>query len=112
MEISFHKPYITDEEINEVIDSIKSGWLTMGPKTVRCEEEFGRYIGAKHSIAVNSCTAALHLALKAINLQKDDEVIIPTMTFTATGEVVCYFHAKPVIVDVDRQTHKVSPSET
>lgn len=111
MEISFHKPYITEEEITEVVDSLKSGWLTMGPKTVRFEEEFSRYIGAKHSIAVNSCTAALHLALKAINLQKNDEVIIPTMTFTATGEVVCYFGAKPIIVDVDRDTHNISVSE-
>jgi perosamine synthetase len=111
MEISFHKPYITDEEINEVVDSIKSGWLTMGPKTLRFEEEFSRYIGSKHAIAVNSCTAALHLALKAINLKPGDEVIIPTMTFTATGEVVCYFHAKPVIIDVDRQTHNIDPDQ-
>lgn len=96
MDIPFHKTFITDDEISEVVDSIKSGWLTMGPKTLRFEEQFGRYIGSKHSIAVNSCTAALHLALKAINLQKDDEVIIPTMTFTATGEVVCYFHDRSI----------------
>ncbi len=107
MEISLHKPYITDEEINEVIDSIRSGWLTMGPKTVRFEEEFGHYIGTKHCIAVNYCTAALHLALKAINLQKDDEVIIPTTTFTATGEVVCYFKARPILVDVNKETHNI-----
>jgi dTDP-4-amino-4,6-dideoxygalactose transaminase len=105
--IPFHKPYITDDEISEVVDSLKSGWLTMGPKTVRFEEEFGKYTGARHSIAVNSCTAALHLALKAIDLKPDDEVIIPTMTFTATGEVVCYFNAKPVIVDVEKDTHNI-----
>jgi perosamine synthetase len=107
MDIPFHKTFITDDEISEVVDSIKSGWLTMGPKTLRFEEQFGRYIGSKHSIAVNSCTAALHLALKAINLQKDDEVIIPTMTFTATGEVVCYFKAKPILVDVNKETHNI-----
>jgi len=61
MQIPFHKTYITDDEINEVVDSLKSGWITMGPKTVRFEEAFNQYIGSKHSIAVNSCTAALHL---------------------------------------------------
>lgn len=111
MEIPFHKAYITDEEITEVVDSLKSGWLTMGPKTVRFEEEFADYLGTRHSIALNSCTAALHLALKAINLQPGDEVIIPTMTFTATGEVVCYFNAKPVLVDVDRDTHNIDVKE-
>lgn len=107
MEIPFHKPYITEEEIAEVVDSLRSGWLTMGPKTVRFEEEFAKYIGSKHSIAINSCTAALHLALRAIDLQPGDEVIIPTMTFTATGEVVCYFDARPVIVDVEKTTHNM-----
>ena len=95
MEISFHKPYVTEEEIKEVVESLKSGWLTMGPKTVRFEEDFSRYIGSRHSVAVNSGTAALHLALRAIDLKSDNEVIIPSMTFTATGEVVCYFGAKP-----------------
>ncbi len=109
MHIPFHKPYITEEEISEVVDSLQSGWLTMGPKTVRFEQELGKYIGAKHSIAVNSCTAALHLALKAIGLNTGDEVIIPDMTFTATGEVVCYFGARPVIVDVDKETHNLKP---
>jgi dTDP-4-amino-4,6-dideoxygalactose transaminase len=107
MQVPFHKPYITDEEIDEVVASLRSGWITMGPKTVRFEEEFGRYVGSKHAIAVNSCTAALHLALKAIDLKPGDEVIIPTMTFTATGEVVCYFNAKPVIVDVEEDTHNI-----
>jgi len=108
MKIPFHRPFITDEEIAEVNDSLQSGWLTMGPKTLRFEEEFQRYIGAKYSIAVNSCTSALHLALKAIDLQPGDEVIVPSMTFTATGEVVCYFNARPVIVDVDRDTLNVN----
>jgi dTDP-4-amino-4,6-dideoxygalactose transaminase len=108
MQVPFHKPYITEEEINEVVDSLRSGWLTMGPKTVRFEEEFRKYIGSKHAIAVNSCTAALHLALKAIDLNPGDEVIIPTMTFTATGEVVCYFGAKPVIVDIEEDTLNMS----
>jgi dTDP-4-amino-4,6-dideoxygalactose transaminase len=111
MQIPFHKPYITEDEIDEVVDSLKSGWITMGQKTVRFEEEFNSCISSKHSIAVSSCTAALHLALKAINLKSEDEVIIPTMTFTATGEVVCYFVAKPVILDVEKDTHNIDISE-
>ena len=107
MQVPFHKPDISDEEIAEVLDTLKSGWITMGPKTLRFEEEFGRYIGSKHAIAVNSGTAALHLALKAVGLNAGDEVIIPTTTFTATGEVVTYFNARPVIVDVDRETHNI-----
>ena len=110
MNIPFHKPYITDEEINEVVDSLKSGWITMGPKVVRFEEEFAGYIGSKHAVALNSCTAALHLALKAINLKPGDEVIIPTMTFTSAGEVICYFNAKPILVDVEKETHNIDVS--
>jgi perosamine synthetase len=104
MEIPFHKPYITEDEIEEVVDSLRSGWITMGPKTVEFEEEFSKYIGSGHSVAVSSCTAALHLALRSINIKPGDEVIIPAMTFTATGEVICYFNAKPVIVDVEKSS--------
>jgi perosamine synthetase len=108
MEIPFHKPYISEEEIAEVVDTLKSGWITMGPKTIRFEEEFAGYISAKHAIAVNSGTAALHLAVKAIDVKPGDEVIIPTTTFTATGEVICYGNAVPVIVDVEKETHNIS----
>ncbi len=108
MQIPFHKPYITEEEIAEVVDSLRSGWITMGPKTMRFETEFAACVGARHGVAVSSCTAALHLALKAIGLQAGDEVIIPTMTFTATGEVVCYFGAKPVMVDVEEESGNIN----
>jgi dTDP-4-amino-4,6-dideoxygalactose transaminase len=108
MEIPFHKPYISEEEIAEVVDTLKSGWITMGPKTIRFEEEFAGYLSSKYAIAVNSGTAALHLAVKAIDLRPGDEVIIPTTTFTATGEVICYGNAVPVIVDVERETHNIS----
>ena len=104
MEIPFHKPYITDEEISEVVDSIRSGWLTMGPKTIEFEEKFREYIGSRYTISMNSCTACLHLALKAIGIKEGDEVIVPTVTFTATGEVIVYFNAKPVFADVDKDT--------
>jgi dTDP-4-amino-4,6-dideoxygalactose transaminase len=107
MEIPFHKPCIGEDEISEVLDTLRSGWITMGPKTMKFEEEFSRYIGSSQAVAVNSGTAALHLALKAVGLKAGDEVIIPTTTFTSTGEVVCYFNAKPVIVDVNRETHNI-----
>ena len=87
MEIPFHKPCIGEDEISEVLDTLRSGWITMGPKTLRFEEEFSRYIGCSQAVAVNSGTAALHLALKAVDLKAGDEVIIPTTTFTATGEL-------------------------
>lgn len=111
MKIPFHKPYITDDEINEIVDSLRSGWLTMGPKTVRFEEEFRNYINTQHAVSVNSCTAALHLALQSIGLKQGDEVIIPTMTFTTTGEVVCYFGAKPVVVDSEKDTHNIDAAK-
>lgn len=109
-DIPFHRPHITEEEIESVADSLRAGWWTMGPKTLSFEKGFGAYVGARHAVALNSCTAALHLALKAIDLRPGDEVIVPTMTFTATSEVVCYCGAKPVIVDVDNQTLNIDLS--
>ena len=109
-DIPFHKPHITEEEIAGVVEALKSGWLTMGPQTLKFEEEFSHFLGSKHSISLNSCTAALHLALKVIGLDREDEVIVPTTTFTSTAEVVCYFGAKPVIVDVERDTHNIDVS--
>lgn len=108
--IPFHKPHITKEEINEVIDTVRSGWWTTGPKTIKFEKEFNSFIGSKYSVSANSWTAAAHLALEAIGLQKGDEVIIPAITFTATAEIICYFGAKPVIVDVDESTFNIEPS--
>jgi perosamine synthetase len=107
----FHKPFISEEEIDEMVDTLRSGWLSMGPKTIKFEEEFNKYIGAKKSVAVNSWTAAGHLSLEAFGIEKDDEVIVPTMTFPATAEIVCYFGAKPVIVDVDPGTLNISLEE-
>ena len=108
--IQFHKPYITIDEITEVLDSLKSGWITMGPKTIEFENKFKEYLGAKNAVSMNSCTACLHLALKAIGLQESDEVIVPTVTFTATAEVVTYFKAKPVLVDVEPDTYNIDTS--
>ena len=99
MKIPFYKPSLGAEEINEVVDTLKSGWLTTGPKTKQFEREFADCLKHKHAIAVNSCTAALHLALEAIGLKAGQGVIVPTMTFAATAEVVRYFGAKPILVD-------------
>jgi dTDP-4-amino-4,6-dideoxygalactose transaminase len=98
-------PLIGEDEIAEVVDSLRSGWLTTGPKVKRFEQEFAAYVGAKHAIAVSSCTAALHASLAALNIGPGDEVIVPTLTFCATANVVEYLGAKPVIVDVDRTFH-------
>lgn len=97
--LPFHTPFIEQDDIDAVANAVKSGWLTSGPRTREFEDAFARYVGARHAIAVNSCTAALHLALDAIGLSDGDEVLMPTLTFTATAEVVTYFRAKPVFVD-------------
>jgi len=98
-QIPFYKPSIGEPEINEVVDCLRSGWLTTGPKTKQFEAEFASYIRQTHAVALNSCTAALHLALEAIGLKAGQTVVVPTMTFAATAEVVRYFNATPLFVD-------------
>lgn len=107
MEIPFHKAYITNDEIIEVVDALNSGWLTMGPKTFAFETSFADYMGAGEAVSMNSCTACLHLALKAVGIKENDEVIVPAMTFTATAEILTYFKARPVFADVDMETHNI-----
>ncbi|HON17322.1 MAG TPA: DegT/DnrJ/EryC1/StrS family aminotransferase [Spirochaetota bacterium] len=111
MKIPFHRAYLSTEEINSVTEVIKSGWLTMGEKTFEFEKSFSDYVGASHSIAVNSCTAALHLALKSLNIGPGDEVILPAMTFVATWEVITYLKAKPVLCDVNKDTFLIEAKE-
>ena len=101
--LPFHRPRIEQEEIDAVVAVLKTGWLTTGPKAKEFEEAFARFIGARHALAVSSCTAALHLALDAIGLREGDEVLLPALTFTSTAEVVTYFRAKPVLVDSERR---------
>lgn len=100
--LPFARPDITEEEITAVTRVLRSGWLTAGPETAAFEEEFARAVGADHAIAVNSATAALHLGMIAWNLGPDDAVIVPSITFTATAEVVTYSGALPLVVDVSR----------
>ena len=104
MNVPFFRPSITDAEIEEVVATLRSGWLTTGPRTKQFEADFARYVGARHAIALNSCTAALHLALEAVGVRRGDLVIVPTVTFAATAEVVRYFDATPVMVDCEPRT--------
>jgi perosamine synthetase len=107
--LPFHVPDIDDAEIRSVEQTLRSGWLTTGPKVKEFEQHFAEFVGARHAIAVNSCTAALHLALDAIGLKEGDEVLVPTLTFAATAEVVFYFHARPVLVDCCPRTLNIDP---
>ena len=108
--LSFHKPQIGDEEISAVVETLRSGWLTTGPRVHEFENAFANYVGAANAVAVNSCTAALHLALDAIGLREGDEVLVPTMTFAATAEVVHYFKARPILVDCEPDTLNIDPA--
>ena len=101
--IPFYKPSIGAEDIAEVVDTLKSGWLTTGPKTKQFERDFAGYLQQKHAVAVNSCTAALHLALEAVGLKPGQGVVVPTMTFAATAEVVRYLGGRPILADCRRQ---------
>lgn len=97
--LPFHRPSIGEEEIAEVADTLRSGWLTLGPKTRRFEEKFAAYVGTKHAIAVSSCTAALHLLLEALGLGPGDEVVTSPYTFSATVASILYVGATPVLAD-------------
>lgn len=102
--VPFHIPSIDEEDILEVVDTLRSGWLTTGPKVRRFEAEFAATVGARRALAVNSGTAGLHLALEAAGVSSGDEVVIPSYTFTATGEVVTYLGARPVLADCREDT--------
>ncbi|MGD9857276.1 MAG: DegT/DnrJ/EryC1/StrS family aminotransferase, partial [Planctomycetaceae bacterium] len=97
--IPFFAPLLGDEEIDSVVETLRSGWLTTGPKVKRFEQLFAEAVSAEHAIAVNSCTSALHLALEAVGVGPGDEVLIPTLTFASTGEVIMHLGATPVLVD-------------
>ena len=110
--LPFSLPDIGEEEISEVIDTLRSGWLTTGPKTKRFEEDFARYMGSGvEALAVNSATAGLHLALEGAGIGPGDEVITTPYTFTATAEVIRYLGADPVFVDVRPDTLNIDPNK-
>ncbi len=109
--LPFALPDIGDEEIRAVTACLRSGWVTTGPVTRSFEQEFRAYLGGDvQTISVNSATAGLHLALESVGIGPGDEVIVPTLTFTATAEVVRYLGARPVFVDVDPDTLNMSPA--
>ena len=103
----FGSPFIEQPEIDEVVDTLKSGWLGTGPKVAQFELLFKEYTGSKYALALNSCTAALHLSLLTLNLKSDDEVIVPTMTFSATANAVIHSGANPVFVDCEKRTSNI-----
>ena len=107
--LHFALPDIDSSELAEIRESLESGWITTGPKVRQFEADFAAAVGAKHAIAVNSCTAAMHLALEAAGLTRGDEVITSPYTFAATAEVVRYFDARPVFVDIDPATFNIRP---
>ena len=107
--IPFALPDLTNAEIDAVVEVLRSGWVTTGPKVKEFESRFAEAAGSSHCVAVNSCTAALHLALEAVGVKAGDEVIVPTLTFAATAEVVRYLGAIPVLVDVRPADHNVDP---
>jgi perosamine synthetase len=103
-QVPYFRPSLTEAEIAEVVACLRSGWLTTGPRTKRFETEFATEVGGKHAVAMNSCTAALHLAVEALKLGSGEAVLVPTMTFAATAEVVRYQGAVPLLVDCDPVT--------
>lgn len=110
--LPFALPDIGEDEINEVVNSLRSGWLTTGPKTKQFESDFAEFIGSGvEAISVNSATAGLHLALEAIGLGQGDEVITTSYTFTSTSEVIRYLGAHPVFVDIDPNTFNIDPTK-
>ena len=107
----FGSPMIEDPEIEEVVSSLKSGWIGTGPKVHKFEEMFKEYKGSKYSIALNSCTASLHLSLLAIGIKPGDEVILPTMTFAATANAVIHAGGKPVFADCKKDSMNIDPKD-
>jgi dTDP-4-amino-4,6-dideoxygalactose transaminase len=108
--LPFARPDIDEAEHQQVLEVLRSGWLTTGTKARRFESEFAAAVGARHAMAVNSCTAAMHLALEAIGVERGDQVITTPYTFAATGEVVRYFDAEPVLVDVRPSDLNMDPA--
>lgn len=105
----FGSPKIEQEEIDEVVDSLKSGWISTGPKVAKFEALFRDYIGSRHALALNSCTAGLHLSMIVAGLKPGDEVITTPMTFGATGNAIIHSDAKPVFVDINLPTMNIDP---
>ncbi len=108
-QIPFHRPAIGPDEEREVLEALRSGWITTGPKAKQFEKDFAAYVGARNALAVAHCTGALHLALFAIGITPGDRIITTPFTFTATAEVMGYVGAEPLFVDIDPATFNLDP---
>ncbi len=109
--LPYNRPLISEEEIAEVVDTLRSGWLTTGPKVRRFERELARYTGAPQALALSSGTAALHLALAAAGVGPDDEVITSALTFASCAHVVVHLGARPVLADIAEDDYNIDPAE-
>ena len=109
--LPFSRPSIGEDEIREVADCLRSGWITTGPRTAQFEKDFAAYVGARHAIALSSGTAALHCAYWALGLKPGDELICPSLTWPATANMALALGATAVFADVDRATRQVDPRD-
>src|SRR5690349_22357842 len=109
--LPFAPPLIGDEEIEEVVKTLRSGWITTGERARRFEEEFAAYVGAPAAVALNSGTAAMHVALAALGIGDGDSVVTTTMTFASTVHVIEHVRARPVLVDVEADTLNIDPNQ-
>ncbi len=109
--LPFHRPTLGPAEEAAVLEVLRSGWLTTGPRTQAFEAAFARLVGTEHALAVSSCTAALHLALRLLDIGPGDEVLVPTTTFAATANVVAHLQARPVLCDIDPETLTIDPAD-
>ncbi len=109
MKIPFHRPYLDNDDIQAVVETLQSGWITTGPKVKSFESAFCDYVGAPYAVAVNSCTAAMHLALVGLGIGPGDVVVTSPYTFVATAEAIQYVGARPVFVDICEQDFNIDP---
>jgi UDP-4-amino-4,6-dideoxy-N-acetyl-beta-L-altrosamine transaminase len=109
--LPYCQPLTGDEEVEELIDTLKSGWLSTGPKTIKLEGLLREYVGAKEAVCVNSCTAALHLSLIALDIGPGDEVITSPFTFASSANVIIHVGAKPVFMDIRKDTYNIDPGK-